>query len=262
MARPWLCHKDQLNTWSQNMSEQLLIEQDGRILRITFNRTQDNGISDSMAVAFANAIGNATEASDVIVLRSTGPDFCTGRVRDPDAPTPATEAYARRAEYDPIFNSYKAIRNSPLPVVAVIEGRAMGFGTAIAALCDVSFASDTATFNIPEINHNVMPTMVMSALYDRVNRNAILWMAYSTDFINAERALAYGLVSTVIPSDKLTDEVERFCQLVLSRPRPGVLGLKEYLRVAPRMDEQGATDYARSLHSMVNTSAAMKRKHA
>jgi enoyl-CoA hydratase len=47
---------------------------------------------------------------------------------------------------------------------------------------------------------------------------------------------------------------------LLSRPRPAILGLKEYLRVAPRMDEQAAIDYARSLHSMVNTAAAMKRK--
>jgi len=243
------------------MNNQLLIQQDGRILRITLNRPHDNGISDSMAAALAHAVNHAHETSDAVVLRSIGPDFCTGRVRDADAPPPATEAYARRSEYDPIFNSYKAIRGAQVPVIAAIEGRAMGFGAAIAALCDVSFASDTATFNIPEIGHNVMPTMVMSALYDRMNRNAILWLAYSTDFVSAERALSYGLVSTVVPASKLNEELERFCQLLLSRPRPAILGLKEYLHAAPRMDEQGAIDYARSLHSMVNTSAAMKRKH-
>jgi enoyl-CoA hydratase len=244
------------------MNDELLTQQDGRILRITFNRTLDNGITDRMAAAFADAIGDAHTVSDVIVLRSAGPDFCTGRVRDADAPAPAAEAYARRSEYDAIFNSYKAIRNAPIPIVGVIEGRAMGFGLAIAALSDVSFAADTATFNIPEIGHNVMPTMVMSAVNDRVNRNALLWMAYSTDFIDAARALAYGLVSTVVPSASIDDEVERFLQLVLSRPRPAVLGLKEYLRVAPGMAEQGATDYARSLHSMVNTADAMKRTHS
>ena len=57
------------------------------------------------------------------------------------------------------------------------------------------------------------------------------------------------------------EEAERFCRVLLSRPRPAILGLKEYLRVAHRMDEHGATDYARSLHSMVNTAAEMKRKH-
>jgi enoyl-CoA hydratase len=136
----------------------------------------------------------------------------------------------------------------------------MGFGTAIASLCDVSFASDTSTFNIPEIAHNVMPTMVMSAIYDRMNRNAILWMAYSADFIDAHKALSYGIVSNVVSEDKLNEEVQRFCDLLLSRPRPAILGLKEYLRVAPRMDEQGAIDYARSLHSMVNTAQEMKKK--
>jgi enoyl-CoA hydratase len=136
----------------------------------------------------------------------------------------------------------------------------MGFGAAIAGLCDVSFAADTATFNIPEIGHNVMPTMVMSALYDRMQRNALLWLAYSTDFISAERALAYGLVGHVAPAAELQATVDRFLGQLLSRPRPAILGLKEYLHVAPRMDELGAIDYARSLHSIVNTSAAMKKK--
>lgn len=137
----------------------------------------------------------------------------------------------------------------------------MGWGTAIAALGDVSFASDATTFNIPEITHNVMPTMVMSALYDRVNRNAILWMAYTAQFIDAQRALAYGMVSTVVPAKDLNTEVENFLQVLLSRPRPAVLGLKEYLHVAPRMDELGAIDYTRAMHSMVNTAAAMKKRH-
>jgi enoyl-CoA hydratase len=102
--------------------------------------------------------------------------------------------------------------------------------------------------------------MVMSAIYDRMNRNAILYMAYSTDFISAAQAQTYGIISNVVPEAQLDAELNRFCDLLLSRPRPAILGLKEYLRVAPRMDEQGAIDYARSLHSMVNTSAAMKKK--
>lgn len=242
------------------MNNQVLIEQDGPILRITFDRPEDNGISDAMAAAFTDAVSKAHETSDAVLVRSSGPDFCTARVRGPGLPPPSSEAYARRPEYDAIFNSYKAIRNAQVPVIAVIEGRAMGYGAALAGLCDVSFASDSATFNIPEIAHNVMPTMVMSALYDRVRRNALLWMAYSTDFIDAQRALSYGLVSHVVPGEQLNEEVERFCKLLGSRPRPAILGLKEYLHAAPQMDELGAIDYARALHSMVNTSAAIKRK--
>jgi enoyl-CoA hydratase len=206
----------------------------------------------------SEALLKAHETSDAVLLTASGPDFCIGRVREGSGP-PSPEAYSRRPEYEAIFGSYTAIRSAQIPVVAAIEGRAMGYGTAVAALCDVSFASETAQFNIPELEHNVMPTMVMSALAGRVNRNTILWMAYSAEFIDARRAQACGLVSQVVPSPSLKEEVERFCRVLLTRPRPAILGLKEYLRVAPRMDDQGATDYARSLHSMVNTAAEMKR---
>ena len=241
------------------MSEHLQVEQDGRLLRVTLNRTPDNGVSDAMAAQLSQCVTAAHETSDAVLIRSAGPDFCTGRAREPGMPPPAKEAYERRPEYNAIFGSYQALRGCQVPVIGVVQGRAMGFGAALAALCDVSFAAESATFNIPEITHNVMPTMVMSALYDRVNRNAILWMAYSADFIDAQRARAYGLVSHVVADAELQAEVERFCEVLLTRPRPAILGLKEYLRVAPRMDEQGAIDYARSLHSMVNTAAAMKK---
>ena len=212
-----------------------------------------------MARQFSEAILSAHENSDMVLLRSTGPDFCTGRIRDDSAGPPSPEAYSRRPEYDAIFGCYRSIKDAQVPVMTVIEGRCMGFGTAVTAVSDISFASSTATFNIPEVGHNVMPTMVMSALYDRMNRNAILWMAYSTDFIDADRALNYGLVSNVVDAKELDAEVDRFCGLLTSRPRPAILGLKEYLHSAPRMDEQGAIDYARSIHSIVNTAAAMKK---
>lgn len=240
------------------MHPHLIIEQQGRVLSVTLSR-EDNGVSDSMATALSQLLANAHETADAVVLRSAGPDFCTGRVRDAGTTPAASEAYTRRDEYDGIFGSYQAMRGAKVPVIGVIKGRCMGFGTAIASLCDVSFACDSTTFNIPEIAHNVMPTMVMSAVYDRMNRNAILWMAYSADFIDGQQALAYGLVSRVVPDEKLDAEVERFIGLLLSRPRPAILGLKEYLRVAPRMDETGAIDYARALHSMVNTAAVMKK---
>jgi enoyl-CoA hydratase len=240
------------------MSDELLIKQNGRILEASFNR-EDGACSDGMAAELSAAMLSAHETSDMVLLRSAGPDFCTGRARNADAGKPDPEAYSRRAEYDSIFNCYKAIRNAQVPIVGVIEGRCMGFGTAVASLCDVSFASSTATFNIPEIAHNVMPTMVMSALYDRINRNAIMWMTYTTQFIDADRALNYGFISQVVDADKLDAEVDQFCETLLSRPRPAILGLKEYLHVAPKMDELGAIDYARALHSMVNTAADMKK---
>jgi enoyl-CoA hydratase len=240
------------------MHPHLDVQPVGRLLKVTFNRPDDCGVSDSMAQALSDVLSQAHLQADAVLLSGKGPDFCTGRIRDV-AGAPQAEAYARRDEYDGVFGSYQAIRACKLPVVAVIRGKAQGYGAAVAALCDVSIASDKATFNIPELGHRVMPTMVMSAIADRVARNAALWMAYSTDFIDASRALGYGLISHVVADEKLDEEVARFCSALLSRPRPAILGLKEYLRVAPRMDEQGAADYARSMHSMVNAFSGMRK---
>jgi len=242
------------------MTQEVSIQQDGRLLRLTFNRPIDNAVSDAMALAVSKALDTAHLESDAVLINSIGPNFCTGRKRNADAPPPSPEAYERRAEYDSIFGCYKAIRDCKVPVIIAVEGRVMGFGAAITALADVSFASETATFNIPEIEHNVMPTMVMSAIYDRINRNAVLYMAYSAEFIDAFEANRLGFTSKVCPPNELNQQVENFITTLLSRPRPAILGLKEYTHHAARMDEAGAIDYARSLHSIVNTSAAMKKK--
>ena len=202
-----------------------------------------------MARELSDALAVAHETSEMVLLRSIGPDFCTGRLRDPDAGPPHPEAYSRRPEYDSIFYCYQAIRDAQVPVVGVIEGRCMGFGTAAAACCDVSFASSNARFNIPEMTHQVMPTMVMSALYDRMNRNAIMWMTYSAEFIDAQQAMMYGIVSRAVDADKLEDEVASVCETLLSRPRPGILGLKEYLRSAPHMDLAGRTSTTRAAYT-------------
>ena len=246
------------------MSNEILVKQDGPILHITLNRPDaGNGVTDPMARELTALLSQAHENTDMVVLRGSGKDFCVGRAvfTSPGTPNAIPEAYARRAAYDVIFDAYWAIRRSQVPVVGVIQGRAMGFGLAVAALCDVSFASDAATFNIPEMAHNIMPTMVMSSLFDRMNRNAIAWMTYSTDFINAERAMQYGIVSTVVPAAKLEADVAAFCEKMANTPRPAIRGLKEYLRVAPSMDAQGGIDFARSIHAVVNTASEMKTRH-
>jgi enoyl-CoA hydratase len=73
------------------MSDELLVHQDGRVLRVQFNRPSDNGVSDSMAAALSALVLQAHEQADLVVLSSIGPDFCTGRVRDVSFPA-ASEA--------------------------------------------------------------------------------------------------------------------------------------------------------------------------
>ncbi|MBI1998359.1 MAG: enoyl-CoA hydratase/isomerase family protein, partial [Deltaproteobacteria bacterium] len=152
------------------MSNEILVQQDGPILRVTLNRPEaGNGVSDDMAGELAGILDRAADTSQFVVLRGAGSDFCTGRWhaggRAPEAPP---EALALRRRNEVIFNCYGAFRRTPIPILGVVQGQALGFGCALAALCDITIASDAAKFQLPEMGHNIMPTMAMSALVDRV----------------------------------------------------------------------------------------------
>ena len=243
------------------MSNEILVQQDGPILRVTLNRPDaGNGVSDDMAAELAGILDRAADTSQFVVLRGAGSDFCAGRAHNRGgAPEGPPEALALRRRNEVVFNCYGAFRRSPIPIVGVVQGRAIGFGCALAALCDITIASDAAKFQLPEMGHNIMPTMAMSALVDRVPRKALMYLVYSTAVIGAERALSFGLVSEVVPAAELDETVQALCAALVKAPRPATLAVKEYTRVALSMDLQGAIDFARNLHATINSSSEMRR---
>jgi len=243
------------------MTDEILSQQDGPILRITLNRPDaGNGATDAMAVELTRLLNGAAEKSRMVVLRGAGKDFCIGRATMGQQPATMPEALARKRQYDVIFNTYSAIRNTPIPVIGVVQGRALGFGCAIAALCDITVASETSTFQIPEMEHYILPTMVLSAMVDRMTRKGLCYMVYSCATVGPERALSHGIVSEVVPDAKLDETVEALCRFMLKAPAVATEGVKEYLRRAMTMDVPSAVDFARNLHAVVNSSSEMRRK--
>ena len=134
-----------------------------------------------------------------MVLNGTGKDFCVGRAGMGATPAVDPEAIERRRQSEVIFNSYAAFRAATVPVIAVVRGLAAGYGCAIAGVADITIAAESATFQIPEMAHRIMPTMVMSALMDRVSRKDLTYLVYSTAIISAARAREAGIVSEVVP---------------------------------------------------------------
>ena len=238
----------------------ILTKQDGAILHITLNRPErGNAVSDEMVAELTGIIEGAEKSASVVVLRGAGADFCVGRAVMGSTPKQDPDALERRTFSDVVFNCYGAMRNAKIPIIAVVQGRALGFGCAIAAACDITLASDKAMFQVPEMAHNILPTMVMSSFIDRVPRKALSYLVMSTNVVSAERALSYGIVSDVFPAAKLDDAVEAFVAAVLKAPPIAVKGVKEFTRVAYDMPTPGAIDYARNLHSLINTSSEMRR---
>jgi enoyl-CoA hydratase/carnithine racemase len=244
------------------MADHILTARKGPVLEITLNRPEiGNAASDGMAVELAKLLLGAGESAEIVVLRGAGDDFCVGREtmgkRPPGAQPDALELRRRN---DVVFNCYGAFRRCEIPVIGVVKGRAFGFGCAIAAVCDITLAADTAKFQVPEMAHNIMPTMVMSALVDRVPRKALTYLVWSTAVVTPARAREAGIVSEVFPAAELDGAVEALCEQIMRAPRPARVGCKDYARTALDMDVTGAIDYARNIHAVINSSSEMLPK--
>ena len=242
------------------MADDILVKQDGPILRITLNHPErGNAVTDDMVREMTRLIAEAPKNADIVLLRGAGKDFCVGRAGMGARPTVEPTAYERRNFSDVVFDAYGAMRNSPIPIVCVVQGGAHGFGCAIAAACDITLASDQATFSVPEMAHQIMPTMVLSSFVDRVPRKAMAYLLYSMFEVSAERALSYGIVSDVVPARELDATVDRLTAAMLKAPSISLRSAKEYIRSAPDMPVAGAVEYARNLHATINSAAEIRK---
>ena len=237
------------------MADEIITTRKGPVLEITLNRPEiGNAASDAMAVELTKLLLGAGENAEIVVLRGAGDDFCVGREtmgkRPPGAQPDALELRRRN---DVVFNCYGAFRRCEIPVIGVVKGRAFGFGCAIAAVCDITLAADTAKFQVPEMAHNIMPTMVMSALVDRVPRKAMTYLVWSTAVISPARAREAGIVSEIFPAA----ELEPRSKLVRADHAGAAAGagrLQGLCARRPRHGCAGAIEYARSIHAVINSS--------
>src|ERR687888_2658476 len=146
------------------MAEPILKEKEGDVMTIVLNRPEvGNRQSDAVWGELTGILDAAAKESRLIVFKGAGDDFCLGR-EAMGQPAPVLEAYTMRERSDTIFNLYGAFRNAKVPIIGVVQGRAVGLGCALAALCDITMASDKARFQLPEMAHNIMPTIAMSVL--------------------------------------------------------------------------------------------------
>jgi enoyl-CoA hydratase len=244
------------------MANEIVTARKGPVLEITLNRPEiGNAASDAVAVELTKLLLGAGESSEIVVLRGAGDDFCVGReTMGKRPPGQQPDALELRRRNDVVFNCYGAFRRCEIPVIGVVRGRAFGFGCAIAAVCDITLAADSARFQVPEMAHNIMPTMVMSALVDRVPRKAMTYLVWSTAVVSPPRAREAGIVSEIFPAAELDAAVDALCEQIMKAPRPARVGCKDYARAALDMDVTGAIEYARSIHAVINSSSEMLPK--
>jgi enoyl-CoA hydratase len=238
------------------MSDLIKSSRDGMVVTITIDRPADgNVLSLEMLRALTARLKDAgLSDAKVIALRSTGADFCKGR--DPKGGPPNPTALVMRDQIlQPILDVYDALNNVPQPVVCAVQGAALGFGCAMATAADITIAADNATFKLPEMTHNLPPTLAISALMTKVPRKAIAWMVYTLAEIDAKTAQSLGIVSAVVPKAQLDSAMDAAIKAMTARTPAALIAVKDYLRSAPMMEPRGAAAYGAALLSGVLTSA-------
>lgn len=124
----------------------------------------------------------------------------------------ALEVDSARAFIDRLRQVCEAARSFPVPVIARIPGWALGGGLELAAACDLRIASNRAQFGMPEVKVGI-PSIIHAALLPRLLGTArASWLLLAGDNVDAAQALAWGLVDTVVPLERLDEEVARLAR--------------------------------------------------
>ena len=109
-----------------------------------------------------------------------------------------------------------AFRRLPVPVIARVDGYALGAGLELLCSCDLRVASEGARFGMPEVRVG-LPSVVEAALLPRlIGGGRARWLLYTGEAIDAATAEAWGLVDAVVPADRLDEEVDRLLSAILA----------------------------------------------
>lgn len=211
--------------------ETILVETRGRVGWITLNRPEALNALNSQTmhdVVIAAEQFDADEEIGVIVLTGAGRAFAAGA--DIKEMEDRTGLEMRMGNYFAGWGRLVAVRK---PIIAAVNGFALGGGCELAMMCDIILAADTAKFGQPEINLGVVPGMGGSQRLARaIGAYKAAELILTGRLIGAEEADRAGLVSRVVAADDLIDEAQKMADTIASKSLPSVIAAKELIRTS------------------------------
>lgn len=204
----------------------------GGVATLTLNRPQQrNALSRAMIAALrADLARLATDASvKAVVLAGAGPGFCSGHDLKEIQANPDPAFYA--ALFEDCAALMLAIQALPQPVIARVHGIATAAGCQLVATCDLAIASTEAKFATPGVHIGLFCSTPMVALARTVPRKRALEMLMLGEAIDADTALAYGLINRAVAPDALDAAIaEMTGKLVSKSPLTLKIGKEAFYR--------------------------------
>jgi len=203
----------------------IIYEKKENVAWITLNRPEVlNAQNNQMREELVQALEDARNDEDirVIVLTGAGDRAFSAGADISEFPKLAPSDFIKRTGR---IRPYDIIRSIPKPVIAAVNGYALGGGCELAMACDIVIASENATFGQPEIRVGVIPggggTQILPRL---IGEKMAKELIFTGKTITAQEAYRLGMINKVVPKDKLTEEVNSFVGELLKRS-PIILAL-------------------------------------
>ncbi len=220
------------------MGDFLKIEREGSIITWTMNQPETrNPLTGNTAVPDFLKACNQIEADlsvKVVILTGAGSTFCSGGnvkdmqryKRDAISPMPIRDEYRRGIQRLPL-----ALYNLEVPIIAAVNGAAIGAGCDLACMCDIRIAADRAIFAESFIKVGIVPGDGGAWLLPRVVvMSKAAEMSFTGEELDAASAMACGLVSQVVPQEQLMAEALNLAKRIASNPGSTLRLTKRLLR--------------------------------
>jgi enoyl-CoA hydratase/carnithine racemase len=234
----------------------LEIIREGGVACLTLNRPDkrnaiDDATRDALAQAFAGFDVDA--AIRVVILTGAGTAFCAGV----DLATPGNVPAPSSAAASPVVTRPRL--TAPLdafskPVIAALNGVAVGGGLELALACDIRIAATTARFGLPEVRIGSLPgSGGTQRLMGAAGRSLAAQMLFTGEPISAEQALAAGLVSELHAPDALLDRAFALAKVIAENAPLSLVAAKKALRAATELPLAAGLELERSLYGALTT---------
>ncbi|HHY50587.1 MAG TPA: enoyl-CoA hydratase, partial [Alphaproteobacteria bacterium] len=234
--------------------ETILTETRGRVALVTLNRPKQlNALNDQLMDELGAALlgFDADEGIGAIVITGSEKAFAAGA----DIAAMAKWSYMDVYKTGYISRNWETIRSVRKPVIAAVAGFALGGGCELAMMCDIVIAAETAKFGQPEIKLGVIPGAGGTQRLPRaVSKAKAMDLCLTSRFMDAAEAERAGLVSRVVPAERVLDEALAAAATIAEFSLPSVMMAKEAINRAYEMPlSEGVAFERRLFHSLFAT---------
>ncbi|HEX5069521.1 MAG TPA: enoyl-CoA hydratase-related protein [Vicinamibacterales bacterium] len=240
--------------------ENLLVERDGAVLILTINRPAKlNALNAGVLADLGAAITEARGDDGVRAMIVTGAGekaFVAGADIDELAKQSPVAGREHARTGQALFDRIEKLGK---PVIAAVNGFALGGGCELAMACTLRLAADTAKFGQPEINLGLLPGYAGSQRLPRlVGRGRALELLLVGAPITADEAFRIGLVNRVVPAPQLNAEARALAQTLAAKPAVAVRYILDAVASGLDMSFSDGQDYEATLFGLVATTDDMR----